>query len=189
MQFPRRNVRISLSIFTPSRADTCARSGLSSRQSDTRAPTHRWHSPLCLFKSWDELNLLYSRRALPASLVAARSTGEKQTRHRSPLLARIHFRRYRMLLPARSPCSYEGTVWTSHRRIADVEWPRGTGASSGFRRCSPLPSVVLRHGNIRHLSAERVCDPSIFSPRMIVCVASLSSMGRRTPHPVEHSAV
>ncbi|KAJ7870800.1 hypothetical protein B0H14DRAFT_2725378 [Mycena olivaceomarginata] len=136
-------------------------SGLSSRQSDRpaytlgveccEAPTHRWHShrSFVLFKSWDELNLLHSRRALPAPLVvsplafdwAARSTGEKQTTFRSLLLARIHWilsgrgwaparsrvRRYRMPLPARSRCSCEGTVWTSHRRIADVEWPEALG--------------------------------------------------------------
>ncbi|KAJ7870823.1 hypothetical protein B0H14DRAFT_237260 [Mycena olivaceomarginata] len=57
------------------------------------------------------------------------------------------------------------------------------------RRCPPLPSVVPRHGNIRHLSAERVRDPSVFSPRTIVCAASLSSVRRRTPHPAAHSAV
>jgi hypothetical protein len=44
------------------------------------------------------------------------------------------------------------------------------------RCCLPLPSVVPRHSNIRHLSAERVRDPSIFSPRTIVCAASLSSI-------------
>ncbi|KAJ7796318.1 hypothetical protein B0H14DRAFT_2915674 [Mycena olivaceomarginata] len=147
--------RWSIPVFPPSRqsdtrvVDSGPRipsvcDGVDAARPQRTAGTRIDLSPtLCLFKSGNELNLRYSRRALPASLVvsslafdwAARSTEEKQTRLRSPLLPRIALarspvRRYRMLLPARSRCSCEGTVWTSHHRIADIEWPRGTGADA-----------------------------------------------------------